>query len=59
MAALAADVFTPAAAQTPDTTGGRDTALVLPPIEVIGSIIPAAGPRIGSGIPAGPDNGAH
>jgi outer membrane receptor protein involved in Fe transport len=42
----------PAAAQTLDSTRARDTALVLPPIEVIGSILPTAGPRIGSGIPA-------
>ena len=41
-----AGMATPAAAQT------SDSAFVLPPIEVIGSIIPAAGPRIGSGIPA-------
>jgi outer membrane receptor protein involved in Fe transport len=41
-----------AAAQTSDTTSGRDTAVVLAPIEVIGSILPAAGPRIGSGVPA-------
>ena len=50
--ALVAGMVTPAAAQTSDTTRGRDTVLMLPPIEVIGSIIPAAGPRIGSGIPA-------
>lgn len=49
--ALAA-VAIPGAAQTSDSTRGRDSALVLPPIEVIGSIIPVAGPRIGSGIPA-------
>ena len=47
-----AGMATPGAAQTSDTTRGRDTVAVLPPIEVIGSIIPAAGPRIGSGIPA-------
>ena len=53
-----AGMVTPGWAQTPDTTKGRDstrvrdTAVVLAPIEVIGSIIPTAGPRIGSGIPA-------
>ena len=47
-----AGIATPGAAQTADSTRGRDSALVLPPIEVIGSIIPVAGPRIGSGIPA-------
>ena len=48
----------PVEAQQPDTTR-RDTvhadsirSYALPPIEVIGSIIPFAGPRIGSGIPA-------
>ncbi|MEX2157588.1 MAG: TonB-dependent receptor [Gemmatimonadales bacterium] len=40
----------PLGAQQRDTTA-RDT-VVLAPIEVIGSIVPAAGPRIGSGIPA-------
>ena len=41
------------AAQQPDTTGA-DTSAVreLPPIEVVGSIAPAAGPTIGSGVPA-------
>ena len=52
MAALASAMVTPVAAQTSDSTRARDTTLVLPPIEIIGSIIPAAGPRIGSGIPA-------
>jgi outer membrane receptor protein involved in Fe transport len=47
-----AGIGTSAAAQTSDTTRGRDTVVVLSPIEVIGSVIPAAGPRIGSGIPA-------
>ncbi len=47
-----AGMVTPSAAQTSDTARGRDTAVVLPPIEIISSIIPAAGPRIGSGIPA-------
>jgi iron complex outermembrane recepter protein len=46
------------AAQQPDTsradTTRADTAAVreLPPIEVVGSIAPAAGPTIGSGVPA-------
>jgi len=40
-----------APAATPDTTK-RDTARTLPPIEVVGSIRPAASPSIGSGIPA-------
>jgi outer membrane receptor protein involved in Fe transport len=38
-------------AQQPDTTR-KDTAVVLKPIEVVGSIIPTAGPSIGSGVPA-------
>ena len=43
----------PAAAQAPDTTKGKDSvAVVLPPVEVIGTILPVAGPIIGSGIPA-------
>lgn len=40
----------PAAAQT-DTTQARDT-IPLPPIEVVASIAPTAGPTIASGIPA-------
>jgi iron complex outermembrane recepter protein len=47
-----AGMATSGAAQTSDTTRTRDTVLVLQPIEVIGSIIPVAAPRIGSGIPA-------
>ena len=45
----------PAAAQQPappDTTRGDSAAVELPPIEVMGSILPAAGPGVGSGIPA-------
>jgi len=55
--ALCALLLTPAAgspllAQRPDSTR-RDTAAVeLKPIEVVGSILAPAGPRIGSGIPA-------
>jgi outer membrane receptor protein involved in Fe transport len=41
----------PVRAQVPDTT--RDTtAFELPPIEVVGSIQPDAGPTVGSGVPA-------
>jgi outer membrane receptor protein involved in Fe transport len=40
----------PAGGQTPDSLA-RDT-VVLAPIEVISSIAPSAGPRIGSGVPA-------
>jgi outer membrane receptor protein involved in Fe transport len=42
------------AAQQPDSCTADTTtrAYALPPIEVVGSIAPAAGPRIGSGIPA-------
>ena len=46
-------VLAPAlAAQQRDTTKVDSTAHELPPIEVVGSIQPAAGPTIGSGIPA-------
>lgn len=52
-AALAAGViFTaPLAAQQVDTLR-RDTVTTLPTIEVVGSILPEAGPGIGSGVPA-------
>jgi len=40
------------AAQQPDTTKADTSAHELPPIEVVGSIAPAAGPTIGSGVPA-------
>ncbi|HEY9443967.1 MAG TPA: TonB-dependent receptor plug domain-containing protein, partial [Gemmatimonadales bacterium] len=40
------------AAQQPDTTKADSTVHELPPIEVVGSIAPAAGPTIGSGVPA-------
>ena len=40
------------AAQQPDTSKADTTAHELPPIEVVGSIAPAAGPTIGSGVPA-------
>ena len=42
----------PLAAQQPDTTRADTTVHELPPIEVVGSIAPAAGPTIGSGVPA-------
>jgi iron complex outermembrane recepter protein len=40
------------AAQVPDTTRADTGAVKLETIEVVGSIAPTAGPRIGSGIPA-------
>jgi iron complex outermembrane recepter protein len=42
------------AAQQPDSSKADSTAAAheLPPIEVVGSIAPAAGPTIGSGVPA-------
>jgi len=42
----------PLQAQEPDSTGRDSAAVQLKPIEVIGSILAPAGPRIGSGIPA-------
>ena len=52
-AALAASgIFTaPLAAQQVDTLP-RDTIATLPTIEVVGSILPEAGPGVGSGVPA-------
>ncbi len=45
-------VAAPLAAQQPDSTR-RDTSVVeLAPIEVVGSILPSAGPVVGSGVPA-------
>ncbi len=41
-----------AQAQVQDTTARDTTAFELPPIEVVGSIRPAAGPTVGSGVPA-------
>ncbi|MBK8002675.1 MAG: TonB-dependent receptor [Gemmatimonadetes bacterium] len=41
----------PLAAQQPDSVR-RDTAIVLAPIEVVGTILAPTGPKIGSGIPA-------
>ena len=40
------------AAQVPDTTRADSGAVKLETIEVVGSIAPTAGPKIGSGIPA-------
>ena len=39
-------------AQVADTTAADSTAFALPPIEVVGTIRPDAGPTVGSGIPA-------
>ena len=39
-------------AQVRDTTARDTTAFELPPIEVVGSIQPDAGPTVGSGVPA-------
>ncbi|HUF26468.1 MAG TPA: TonB-dependent receptor [Gemmatimonadaceae bacterium] len=50
IAAAAFLAASPAAAQRPDTTA-RDTTR-LPAVEVLGSILGPAGPRIGSGVPA-------
>src|SRR5918996_22629 len=41
-----------AQAQVRDTTARDTTAYELPPIEVVGSIRPGAGPTVGSGVPA-------
>jgi outer membrane receptor protein involved in Fe transport len=41
-----------ARAQVPDTTAADTGAFALPPIEVVGTIRPDAGPTVGSGIPA-------
>jgi iron complex outermembrane recepter protein len=42
----------PLQAQQPDSTRRDTTVIELPPIEVVGSILPAAGPVVGSGVPA-------
>lgn len=54
LAALVATVLPVAAQQQkPDTAKARrDSARTLPPIEVIGSIVPSAAPGVGSNIPA-------
>jgi iron complex outermembrane recepter protein len=39
------------AGQRPDSTR-KDSAVVLAPIEAVGSIVPSAGPSVGSGVPA-------
>jgi outer membrane receptor protein involved in Fe transport len=41
-----------ARAQVPDTTAADTGAFALPPIEVVGTIRPDAGPTVGSGVPA-------
>ncbi len=41
-----------ARAQVPDTTAADTGAFALPPIEVMGTIRPDAGPTVGSGVPA-------
>ncbi len=41
-----------ARAQVPDTTVVDTTAFDLAPIEVVGTILPDAGPTVGSGVPA-------
>jgi hypothetical protein len=51
-ALLALVVSVPLAAQAPDTTRKDTTAVELPPIEVVGSILAPTGPKIGSGVPA-------
>jgi len=49
---LSAGVTRWAAAQVADTAATDSAALELPTIEVVGSILPASGPAVGSGIPA-------
>ncbi|HEY7681507.1 MAG TPA: TonB-dependent receptor [Gemmatimonadales bacterium] len=49
---LALTVAASLSAQAPDRTRKDTTAVELAPIEVVGSILPTAGPTIGSGIPA-------
>ncbi len=48
---LAALAASPALAQQPDGTRA-DSAVELEEIEVVGSIVPTAGPGVGSGVPA-------
>ncbi|TFG47910.1 MAG: hypothetical protein E4H38_07355, partial [Gemmatimonadales bacterium] len=45
-------VGTPARAQQPDSTRADSGAVQLEELEVVGSIVPAAGPGVGSGVPA-------
>lgn len=53
VAATVGAVAPPASAQAPDTARVRDSAAVeLPPVEVVATILPVAGPTIGSGVPA-------
>ncbi len=51
IAVLLGAVTGTANAQVPDSTR-QDSAYALPPIEVVGTIAPFAGPKIGSGVPA-------
>jgi iron complex outermembrane recepter protein len=50
-ATLLSLVALPAAAQVADSTRGDSGVVQLAPIEVVGSILPAPGPRVGSGVP--------
>lgn len=52
VALLLSPLTTSLAAQQRDSTGSDSAVHTLPPIEVVGSIQPAAGPTIGSGVPA-------
>lgn len=45
-------IAAPLAAQTPDSVRKDTSLVVLPPIEVVGSILAPTGPRVGSGVPA-------
>ncbi len=45
-------VALPLAAQQPDSVRKDSTVVELAPIEVVGSILPSAGPVVGSGVPA-------
>lgn len=49
---MSLSVALPLSAQDPDSTRRDTAAVVLPPIEVVGSIRPVAGPEVGSSIPA-------
>jgi outer membrane receptor protein involved in Fe transport len=52
VAAAQAPVPAPARPAARDTTARRDTTQRLPVIEVLGSVLPSAGPAVGSGVPA-------
>ena len=51
-AVLVLGLTSPLTAQQPDSTRRDTTAVVLKPIEVIGSILAPSGPKVGSGVPA-------